>query len=143
MYAWKQKKQRISKTSMVSCEICGKQFSKLFLKKQHLVYHFKEKLLANIKTTLSDSIENDLIYECPYIECQYKSSNKYKTLRHYGVLHNIVDTYLKDHLTSNQTVLPIESSGQSEDFQANLFQDQEEQCPLCERVFQSKQGLGK
>ena len=45
-------------------------------------------------------------------------------------------------MTSNQTVLPIESSGQSEDFQANLFQDQEKQCPLCERVFQSKQGLG-
>ena len=121
------KKQRISKTSMVSCEICGKQFSKLFLKKQHLVYHFKEKLLGNIKTTLSDSLENDLIYECPYIECQYKSSNKYKTLRHYGVLHNIVDTHLKNHLTINQPILSIESSGQIEDFQANLIQDQDKQ----------------
>ena len=63
----------------LSCEICGQQFAKTDLKKQHLIWHFKERLLADIKATSSDSVENYQIYKCPHIECQFMSSNKWKT----------------------------------------------------------------
>ena len=55
----------------------------------------------------------------------------------------IEPSYLKDHLTTNQPVLPMKSSGQFLTFHGNLIQDHEEQCPICMRVFQTKQGLGK
>ena len=47
-----------TKISNKACEICGQQFAKIDLKKQHLTFHFKEKLLADIKAASSFSIEN-------------------------------------------------------------------------------------
>ena len=125
-----------------ACEICGQQFAKIDLKKQHLTFHFKEKLLADIKAASSFSIENGHIYNCPVVKCQFKSDNKWKTLRHYAVVHNIVEIYLKDYLMTNEPVLPLKSSGQFSSFQGKVIQDHEEQCPICKRVFQTKQGLG-
>ena len=129
---------------MFSCEICGQQYAKTMYKKQHLIcHHFKEKLLADIKATSSDFVENDQIHNCPLIECQHKSRNTLKTLQHYGIVHNIVDMYIKDYLKTNQPVPPLKSSGQFWTFHGNIIQDHEEQCHICKRVFQTRQGLGK
>ena len=43
---------------------------------------------------------------------------------------------------TNEPVLPLKSSGQFSSFQGKVIQDHEEQCPICKRVFQTKQGLG-
>ena len=129
---------------MVPCEICGQQYVRTSHKKQHLVCHFKEKLSADLKSTSSSSdfVKNYQIYKCPFNDCQYKSLEKWPTLQHYGIVHNIVDMYLKDYLTTNHPVPPLKSSGQFRSFHGNLIQDHEEQCPICMRVFQTKQGLG-
>ena len=84
---------------MVPCEICGQQYVRTSHKKQHLVCHFKEKLSADLKSTSSSSdfVKNYQIYKCPFNDCQYKSLEKWPTLQHYGIVHNIVDMYLKDY----------------------------------------------
>ena len=68
-----------TKISNKACEICGQQFAKIDLKKQHLTFHFKEKLLADIKAASSFSIENGHIYNCPVINTA--SSKKGTTLK--------------------------------------------------------------
>ncbi|CAB4068537.1 KDM3 [Lepeophtheirus salmonis] len=85
-----------------TCELCFKTFegkNKSMLKIQHLVFHFKDKLYANLKETSPP-------FSCPEEGCSYTSKHKPDWARHYGSVHKYIEKYLKEKLEENMHGLP-------------------------------------
>ena len=133
--------------NMYSCEVCGQ--NRQFEQRQlHLVSHFKEKIMADLFIDLS---VKQNVYKCPFRECHYQSSDNLKIITHYGVYHNIVDMHLKEYLKTNKTYVKTNKTYgldristhnlNTDEFQFD-FEDHKEKCPVCEKVFETRHGLG-
>jgi len=150
------------------CEVCGSGYKEFELKQLHLVSHFKEKFMADLFIDLS---AKQNIYKCPFRECHYRSSDNWKIITHYGVVHNIVGMYLEEYLKTKslkkieeriRRKKDLDSPQELEDAnnkpsygldkisthniittadQFQFFQD-DHKCSSCEKVFETRRGLG-
>ena len=74
-----------------SCPLCSSTFQNRYMLLRHLAdCHFRERLCQGMVTSPDSST-----YKCPAPDCNHESKDKGGYVRHYGLVHKMVQKWLK------------------------------------------------
>ena len=90
------KQYETTESNRENCPLCKSTFNGRYMLLRHLCdCHFRERLCQVLPTSASGST-SETTYKCPHPQCTHESKDKGGFVRHYGLVHKVVQGWLKE-----------------------------------------------
>ena len=90
------KQYETTESNRENCPLCKSTFNGRYMLLRHLCdCHFRERLCQVLPPSASGST-SETTYKCPHPQCTHESKDKGGFVRHYGLVHKVVQGWLKE-----------------------------------------------
>ena len=91
------KQYETQESNRENCPLCKSTFNGRYMLLRHLCdCHFRERLCQVLPPTAGGATSETTSYKCPYPQCTHESKDKGGFVRHYGLVHKVVQSWLKE-----------------------------------------------